>query len=61
MKAYGRVDVQIHIFFTSALVGGEWSASRPGTFTPGKEPPGPIGKEVGWIAEPVWTWSREKS
>jgi hypothetical protein len=27
-------------FFTSALAGGEWSASRPGRFTPGKEPPG---------------------
>jgi hypothetical protein len=27
---------------TSALVGGEWSASRPGRFTPGKELPVPI-------------------
>jgi hypothetical protein len=35
MKAYGVVDVQIHIFLTSALVGGERSASRPGRFTPG--------------------------
>jgi hypothetical protein len=35
MKAYGVVDVYIHIFLTSALVGGEWSASRPGRFTPG--------------------------
>jgi hypothetical protein len=25
----------MHIFLTSALVGGEWSASRPGKFTPG--------------------------
>jgi hypothetical protein len=33
MKAYGRVDVQIHIFLTSVLAGGEWSASRPGCFT----------------------------
>jgi hypothetical protein len=31
MKTYGGVDVQIHIFLTLALVGGEWSASRPGT------------------------------
>jgi hypothetical protein len=37
MKAYGGVDVYIHIFLTSALVGGEWSASRPCRFTPGKE------------------------
>jgi hypothetical protein len=36
MKAYGGVDVWIHIFMTSALVGGEWSASHPGRFTPDK-------------------------
>jgi hypothetical protein len=35
MKAYGGVAVQIHIFLTSALIGGEWSAPRPGRFTPG--------------------------
>jgi hypothetical protein len=29
MKAYGGVDVQIHIFLTLALTGGEWSASHP--------------------------------
>jgi hypothetical protein len=34
MKTYGGVDVQIDIFLTSALVGGEWSASRPCRFTP---------------------------
>jgi hypothetical protein len=39
MKAYGRVDVLIHIFLTSAVVGGEWSASRPGRFTPGERAP----------------------
>jgi hypothetical protein len=48
MKAYGGVDVQIHIFLTSALVGGEWSASRPGRFTPRETAPGThcIG---GWV------------
>jgi hypothetical protein len=25
MKAYGGVDVQIHVFLTSAVVGEEWS------------------------------------
>jgi hypothetical protein len=42
------VDVQIHIFLTSALVGGEWSTSRPGRFTPGERAPGAhwIG---GWV------------
>jgi hypothetical protein len=36
MKAYGGVDVLIHVFLFLALVGGEWSASRPGRFTPGE-------------------------
>jgi hypothetical protein len=48
MKEYVGVDVQIHIFLTSALVGGEWLASRPGRVTPGKTAPGThwIG---GWV------------
>jgi hypothetical protein len=42
------VDVKIHIFLTSALVGGEWSNSRPGRFPPGGKSPGThwIG---GWV------------
>jgi hypothetical protein len=36
MKAYGVLDLQIHIFVTSALVGSEWSASRPSRITPGE-------------------------
>jgi hypothetical protein len=35
MMTYGGVDVWTHVFLTSALVGVEWSASRPGCFTPG--------------------------
>jgi hypothetical protein len=53
MKAYEGVDVYIHIFLTSELAGGEWSASHPGRFTPGKRTPGAhwIG---GWVdTEPV--------
>jgi hypothetical protein len=34
------MDVQIHIFLTSALVGGEWSASFPGRFTFEERAPG---------------------
>jgi hypothetical protein len=45
MTTYGGVDVWIHIFLTSALVGGEWPASRPGRFTPGKEPSALVGGE----------------
>jgi hypothetical protein len=36
MKAYGGVDVYTHVFLTSTLVGGEWSASLPGRFTLGE-------------------------
>jgi hypothetical protein len=48
MKAYEGVDVLTHIFLTSALVGGEWSASRPGRFIHGERAPGTywIG---GWV------------
>jgi hypothetical protein len=35
MKTYGGMDVLIDVFLTLALVGGEWSAPRPGRFTPG--------------------------
>jgi hypothetical protein len=35
MKMYVGVEVQLHVFLTSVLVVGEWSASRPGRFTPG--------------------------
>jgi hypothetical protein len=42
-------------FLTSALDGGEWSASRRDhALPPGKGPPVPIGQEAGWVLEPVW-------
>jgi hypothetical protein len=49
MKTQEGVDVLTHIFLTSALVGGEWSASRPDRFTPGERAPGThwIGSWVG--------------
>jgi hypothetical protein len=48
-------------YLTSALDGGEWSASRPGrALPPGKEPPVPIGQEAGWAAEAVWTQRLEE-
>jgi hypothetical protein len=42
-------------FTTSALDGGEWSASRPAALSPGKGTPVPIVQEAGWAPEPVWT------
>jgi hypothetical protein len=35
MKTYKEVDVQIHVFLTSALGGNEWLASRPDHFSLG--------------------------
>jgi hypothetical protein len=47
---------------TSALDGGEWSASRPGRALPlGKGPPVPIVQEAGWAPEPVWTQRLEEN
>jgi hypothetical protein len=48
MKTYGGVDVEIHIFWISALSGGEWTASSPCRFIPGERTPGThwIG---GWV------------
>jgi hypothetical protein len=39
-SSYARVDVQIHVFLTSALFGGEWSASCPCRFASGERAPG---------------------
>jgi len=35
MNMYWGLEVYPHAFLTSALDVGEWSASRPGHFTPG--------------------------
>jgi hypothetical protein len=40
MKAYWGSGVQLHAFLTSALDGGEWSASRPRRFSPRERAPG---------------------
>jgi hypothetical protein len=47
-------------FLTTALDGGELSASRPGRFTPKKESSEPIEYGAVWSLVPVWTlWGRE--
>jgi hypothetical protein len=48
MKTCWGVNVYIHVFLTPALAVGEWSASRPGRFTPWETVPGThwIG---GWV------------
>jgi hypothetical protein len=58
---WGSVYID-HVFLTGALVGGEWSTSRPGRFIPKEIAPGNH-----WIRgcegpEPVWTmWRGENS
>jgi len=53
----GGVKVQLHAFLNSALDGGEWSASRPGHFTPKERVPvthfirGYVGSRAGLDAE----------
>jgi len=52
---------ELHAFLTLTLDESEWSASRPGRFTQGKEPPVSIAEEAGCSPEPVWTrWRGEK-
>jgi hypothetical protein len=48
MKAYGGVDLWTHLVLTSALVGCEWSASRPSRFIAGERAPG-THWIVGWV------------
>jgi hypothetical protein len=60
METCLRVAVQIHLFLTSALAGGEWSASRPCRFTPGERASGThcIG---GWVRPRAGVDDIEKS
>jgi hypothetical protein len=60
MKTYGGMDVQNCVFLTSALVGGEWSASFSDGFIPEDIDPVPIELEAGWARESAWTrWGNE--
>jgi len=53
--AKGERKYSSYSFLTSALDGGDWSASRPGrALPPGKGPPVPIVQEAGWAPQPVW-------
>jgi len=45
LTEHHAVKVQLHTFLTSALDGGEWSASCPGRFTPKERATG-----THWIA-----------
>jgi hypothetical protein len=59
--AWGERRYSSYSFLTSALDGGERSASRPGrALPPGKGLPVPIEQEAGWAPEPVWTQRLEE-
>jgi hypothetical protein len=59
MKVYGRVDIYIHVFLTSALIAGECSDSRPGRFTPGNKAPGSH-RVGGWVSPTACLDAMEK-
>jgi hypothetical protein len=46
MKAYREVELSLHALLAVELVGGEWSTSRSGRFTPGERAPA-----THWIVE----------
>jgi hypothetical protein len=60
MKNYGRVDVELPAFLTSALGGGEWSASHTGRLNPGVRALGThwIGGWVGCSKSVLSKWSQ---
>jgi hypothetical protein len=60
MEAQGEDIYSSYSFTTSALEGGEWSASCPGRTLPlGKKALVPT-VEAGWAPEPVWTQRLEE-
>jgi hypothetical protein len=60
-RRLGERRYSSYSFSTSAVEGGEWSASRPGrALAPGKGSPVPIVQEAGWAPEPVWTQRLEE-
>jgi len=53
MNTYWGVEVQLHALLTSALGGGEWSASRYGRLTPqGKIPRYSLDRRHGMVVGP---------
>jgi hypothetical protein len=60
-KTYVGVKLQLHLFLTSTINGGKWSASRSSSITPGKAPHLPNKKEVERAREPLWTLCSQKA
>jgi hypothetical protein len=58
MKTWGSGDTTA--FLTLTLVGSEWSASRPGRFTPGKSPQHPCNGSLGGSQRQYGSCGEEK-
>ena len=54
------VEIWLHVFLTSAVVGGWWSTSRSGRSVPGDQKPAPTEKEAGWAPQTVWAFWGKK-
>jgi len=52
VKAFEEVEVQHHSFLTLVLHKRGWSASSPGSFTPGKSPQHPLNGRLGVTHSP---------
>jgi hypothetical protein len=61
MKAYWGVKVWLHAFFTSAIDGGEWSASHPGLFTPREKARYPLDRRPGGLQGRLRRGGEEKN
>ena len=53
-RKFLEVEVWLHAFRTSAIDGSEWSASLPGSFSSGEEPPVLFEQGAVLAPEPVW-------
>lgn len=58
--AWGLGEVLPHTLLTSARYEGEWTASRPCSFTLGKWPEISAEYEAEWPLAPVWTFQKTK-
>lgn len=56
IKTYGRVELKLHAFITSAPDGDKWSASQSSLFSEEGKTPGIHQTGDEWATAPVWTW-----
>jgi hypothetical protein len=52
---HGGLELQLHVFLTLTLDGGEWLALSAGYFTPRERIPDTPGQQIDQIPEPIWS------